>query len=127
MSRQREAVMSDEVQMELQRLGREFRFWKRTNGTFRSIHGQAIIKVGIVGACDLTGIMMGRPAIPFEVELKWGKNSLDPDQIIWRDFCLKFGIPWFLCHAEEPTLESFRAAARATATEIQEFANEHRR
>lgn len=126
MSRQKEAVMSDEVLLILQGIGPHVRFWTRTNGVFRTMSG-AVVKVGIPGAADLHGFVQSQPAMPVEVELKWGKNGLDEAQVKWRDLCIRLGVPWFLCHAKEATIESFRAAGRATAQEIQEFIHAARR
>lgn len=48
------------------------------------------VKVGIPGQADLYGFWRGGRAI--ELELKSARGRATPDQLVWRAFCLEWGI-----------------------------------
>lgn len=83
-------------------------FKKRTTG---GCIDYTPIKIGKNGQCDLWGVVscyiwingQEKSIIPVhvEIEVKTGKGELNPDQIIWRDFCLTMG--WVHIVAREET------------------------
>lgn len=93
--RQPHAVLMDRIRLEIQRVNPNARVWPRVTGAFRPMTGQGVIRVGIEGACDLHGYIPanGRPAIPFELEVKWAGDALRPRQEVWSDLMWKLGVP----------------------------------
>lgn len=85
----------DRIRLEIQRANPGVRVWPRVTGAFRPMTGKGVIRVGIEGACDLHGYIpaKGRPAIPFELEVKWAGDSLRPSQEVWSDLMWKLGVP----------------------------------
>ena len=53
--------------------------------------GERTVRAGIKGQCDLYGYVRGGRTI--EVELKAAGKTLSPEQRVWRNWCLEWGIP----------------------------------
>ncbi len=51
--------------------------------------------------------------IHLEIETKTGKGKLNPDQILWKEFCQNFGI-WFFENRDEANLKAEIEAKAAT-------------
>lgn len=99
-----------------------FRWFARPVGQF---HAKRIDKgiinyipyfMGKVGQCDNWGVMKcyfpGNPNLIFpihiEMETKTGTGKLNPDQIIWRDFCHYMGWLWFEIRDEETFIRELK-------------------
>lgn len=64
-------------------------FWTQINGVFRSFYGDRIVKAGLNGACDVTGILPnGRRC---EIEVKTGSGKLSKDQQRYKDMIERHG------------------------------------
>lgn len=73
-------------------------------------------KAGIKGQCDLYAI--DRAAGHYEIEVKrFGK--LSPNQVVWRDWCREWGVPWKLIvvHLDELPAQTIER----WLTELEEF------
>lgn len=69
---------------------------------------------GVIICYMRSDIYKNKLPIHFEVETKTGKGKLNPDQIIWRDFCNNFGIWWFENRDEDELVkEIYNRAANA--------------
>lgn len=88
------------------RLPLELRLFSRVTGllyarrVIKGIISYLRIRVSINGQCDVYGtyfLKLKNITLPLcvELEFKTGKAVLNPDQKIWRDYCLKNGILWF--------------------------------
>jgi len=71
------------------------RFFIRSIGEAKMPSGQTVT-FGIPGQCDLGAYVRGSGGRIIECELKKSTGTLRPDQKVWRDFCLAWGIPWIL-------------------------------
>lgn len=72
---------------------RRARVWITVNGTFRTMGANPrLVKVGLPGACDITGIRCDGRRI--EIEVKTGSGRLSPAQKNWRDMILASGGIW---------------------------------
>jgi len=58
------------------------RLWKQINGVFRDLYSDRIIRVGLPGSFDLTGIIKSGRRL--ELEIKTGKAKLSKDQITFQ-------------------------------------------
>lgn len=90
---------------------RSVRMFDRVVGVFykkridNNVISYSHISIGKKGQCDEYGVIScglkvlgaNSPVIPIhaEWEFKTGDAILNPDQEIWRDFCLRMGILWF--------------------------------
>lgn len=87
----------------VQRAVPDARVFKRIVGTLRALDDPSrIVRVGERGQCDLYGFVRGRPrAIPFEIEVKVGKDRLREDQCAWAESCRHMGIPYLMVRADK--------------------------
>lgn len=85
----------------VQRAVPDARVFKRIVGTLRAADDPTrVVRVGERGQCDLYGFVRGRPrAVPFEIEVKVGKDRLRPEQNSWAEMCRHMGIPYLMVHA----------------------------
>ena len=58
------------------------RLWRQNTGVFRALHGEEIIKVGINGAADLSGILYDGRRLEIEVKSATGKTSKEQERWI---------------------------------------------
>jgi len=95
-------VLGNKVIMEVQREVPSARIFRRVVAVVHPV-GQPDItmRVGIEGQADLYGFVTGRPAVPFEIELKVGKDRERPGQSAWKCLCSKMGIPHLALHAKD--------------------------
>jgi hypothetical protein len=61
----------------------------------------ATIRYSIPGQCDLYGYIRGAQSRVVEIELKSATGTLEPEQKMWRDFCLAWGVPWICLKAKK--------------------------
>lgn len=71
------------------------RFFIRARGEAKMASGNTV-SFGIDGQCDLYLFVKNSGGRHIECELKKSTGTLRPDQKVWRDFCLAWGIPWIL-------------------------------
>lgn len=71
------------------------RFFVRSIGEGKLQSGNTV-SFGIKGQCDLQAYIRNTGGRAIECELKKSTGTLRPDQKVWRDFCLAWGIPWIL-------------------------------
>lgn len=66
-----------------------------------------VMSVGIEGQSDLYGFTQSRhpgaPAVPFEIELKVGKDRESAAQVNWRELCRILGVPHLVLAAPDKT------------------------
>lgn len=77
------------------------RLFKRVVGAFRAVDDPArIVSVGDAGQADIYGYLEGRPyAVPFEIEVKIGRDRARTDQCAWAAMCERMGIPYVIVRA----------------------------
>jgi hypothetical protein len=61
--------------------------------------GDRKVSFSITGQCDIAGYIRGGRVI--EIELKSEKGTLEPEQEVWRDWCLSWNIPWICLQARK--------------------------
>lgn len=74
------------------------RLFVRNTGEAKMPSGN-YVQFSVPGQCDLCGYLKGGQAI--EIELKSATGTLRPDQRVWRDWCLGWGVPWILLKGKE--------------------------
>lgn len=86
----------------------EVRLWKAVNGVFRDLNSDRVIKVGLPGAADLTGIIMcvGR----LEIEVKTGSGSLSKEQRSFKKMIEEFGGYYIEAHSLEDAVHGVKKA-----------------
>jgi hypothetical protein len=78
----------------------KLRLFRRNVGAGKLDSG-IFVRFNIKGQCDVFGLFQGGRHI--ELELK-AKRSLSPEQEVWRDWCIQWGVPWLcLCAARGET------------------------
>ncbi len=85
----------------------QVRIWKQVNGVFRSIDGSRLIKVGLVGSSDLTGILL-RGGRRLEAEAKTGKAKQTKEQRSFAHMIVKYGGVFILFHSVEEFIEKLK-------------------
>lgn len=99
----------------VQRAVPDARVFKRVVGAFRAIESpERIVAVGDKGQADLWGFVRGRPrAVPFEIEVKVGKDRLRAEQEAWAALCSHMGVPYLMVRAsgKDDIPQAVRAAA----------------
>ncbi len=94
-------------------LGNDVRIFKRHMGLAFTERGQPM-KLGVPGQCDLWGYVSSRPrAVPFEIEVKVGRDRVRPEQGAWHAVLEHLGVPVMVLHAANE--EAFREAAQDAA------------
>lgn len=76
------------------------RFFRR-HVTAMGVEGR-YFKIGLKGQCDLYVIERG--GRHFEIEVKNLRGRLNPEQILWREWCVRWGVPWILLQVEREEL-----------------------
>ena len=80
-------------------LGNDVRIFKRHMGLAFTERGQPM-KLGVPGQCDLWGYVSSRPrAVPFEIEVKVGRDRVRPEQGAWHAVLEHLGVPVMVLHA----------------------------
>jgi len=89
---------------------RQVRLWKSATGVARTLDGNRIIRFGLKGLADLSGILMGGRAL--FIEVKTGDAVQSDDQIKFMTMALKYGAVYILARSVEDAL---KGVARALA------------
>lgn len=84
------------------------RAWKQVTGVFRDINNSSrIVSVGIPGAADIGGIVLGGRRL--EIEIKTGKGRKNAAQNAYGKMIEKFGGIYILAHTAEDALAQLKA------------------
>lgn len=60
------------------------------------------LRIGIPGQCDVYGYIRHRPrAVPFEIEVKVGRDRVRGDQPSWHTLLADLGVPFMVLHADD--------------------------
>lgn len=77
------------------------RIFKRSVGMAFTANGLPV-RFGLAGQCDVYGYIRHRPrAIPFEIEVKVGRDSVRADQALWHTLLADLGVPFMVLHATD--------------------------
>lgn len=83
------------------------RVWRVNVGVFRHLHSDQVIRVGLPGMADLSGILAcGRR---LEIEVKSARGRLSEPQRRWRDMILAMRGEWLLGRSEAQVIEALEA------------------
>lgn len=74
------------------------RFFRR-HVTAVEMPSGAFVPIGLKGQCDIYVLEKG--GRHFEIEVKNVRGKLDPEQILWREWCVRWRIPWILLQVEK--------------------------
>lgn len=76
---------------------RNVRFFRRNVGLVRMADDR-LFRAGVPGQCDLYAV--GRGGWHGEIEVK-RYTSLSPEQMMWRDWCADWQVPWLMVQARK--------------------------
>lgn len=81
----------------------DVRVFKRSIGMAFTNTGTPV-RFGITGQCDIWGYLKARPrAIPFEIEVKVGRDTVREGQRAWHCLLESMGVPLLVLHASSRT------------------------
>ncbi len=98
----------DELLLQVSKRQLSVKLYKRHVGKFMSVGQRRVVSIGVKGQCDLYGyvIFKKKPAQAIEIEIKASKSDkLRPEQIVWRDLCLKRNVHWYESRDIEITID----------------------
>lgn len=89
------------------------RVWKQITGTFKTLHGNRIVKIGLPGQADIGGIVRtaSGSGVRLEIECKTGGGKLNADQMKYRDMILTFGGVYIQARDIESVLQTVKGMA----------------
>ena len=71
---------------------------------------------GTIGSCDLRGYIGELPwPMPFEIEIKVGRDTLRDSQRDYAEMCDLLGVPHYVAHSQTESLEDIESTAEETA------------
>lgn len=86
---------------EVQKAHPRVRIFKRSVGMAFTAGGVPI-RFGLAGQCDVYGYIKARPrAVPFEIEVKVGRDRVREDQALWHSLLEDLGVPLLVLHADD--------------------------
>lgn len=85
----------------------QIRLWKQVNGVFRSMTGNRLVKVGLIGSSDLTGIIL-TSGKRLEAEAKTGNAVQNDEQIAFANMIVKYGGVFILFHSVDEFLDKLQ-------------------
>lgn len=98
----------------LERLSREgYLCWRQQSGTFRALHSDHIVKVGLPGMADIGAIipviitpdMVGRTiGVSAQIEVKTATGRQRPDQAVWQKAVEYRGGIYRICRSPDEAL-----------------------
>ena len=83
------------------------RVWKNNTGTAIAMDGNRIIKYGLPGSADITGILLNKSGlgIRIEIEIKTGRAILNKKQKNFKKMILGLGGLYLLCRHEDEAFD----------------------
>ena len=91
------------------------RLFRRNTGLIKMSDGR-FFRASIPGQCDLFGI--DKSSRHYEIEIK-RFTKLSPEQVVWRDWCWKWPVPWLLLEVRKGELPS--VTVERWVSELQEL------
>jgi hypothetical protein len=83
------------------------RFWSQPTGAAYRNH--TLIRYGVVGSADISGILLGGKRI--EIEVKTGRAVQEAQQKSFESMIKMFGGIYFVARSVEGAIESLKSAA----------------
>jgi len=77
----------------------DIRLWRQNTGAARDPHTGQVIRFGVPGQADLSGILQGGQRLEIEVKTKTGRQS--KEQKRWQRMIEKFGGVYVLARSVE--------------------------
>jgi hypothetical protein len=92
-------------------LGRrtDLRIWRQNTGTARSHDGKRVIKFGVVGGADISGLLRGGRRLEIEVKAPGGVQS--EDQKRFQQMIERFGGVYLLVYSVEQAVTAIDGLA----------------
>jgi hypothetical protein len=82
--------------------------WRETAGTFTTLDGSRIVRVGLDGITDIVGTLCDGRSL--YVEVKSATGTLRPDQVAFRDQARRACAVWVLARSAEDACGAVMAA-----------------
>lgn len=86
------------------------RFWQQPTGA--AYRGDELIRYGLVGCADISGIIIGGKRI--EIEVKTGKAVQSPQQKNFEAMIKMYGGFYFVCHSVDEAVNCIKSVATSS-------------
>lgn len=92
----------------------DVRIWRANTGVARTMDFRAVVRFGVVGQADLTGILLGSGR-RLEVEVKAPGGVQTTEQKKYQAMIVKFGGVYIVAHSAAEAVAGVEAALRVDA------------
>ena len=95
----------------------DLRLWRQSSGVGRALHNDAVVRFGIPGCADLSGIITHQRCVfgcqvdlgvRLEIEVKTPTRRQSKQQVAFQAMIEKFGGVYILCRSTEDALTQLR-------------------